>query len=69
VTGGAERPEKGGEPGRPADREAVERRRRRARVFGEVLPDRTSDERGDAWGEKESSSDEWLRGQVPPHHG
>lgn len=56
-------------PGRRTDRDAVERRRRRARVFGDVLPDRTSDERGDAWGEKEPSSDEWLRNQVPPHHG
>ncbi len=50
-------------------RERAERRRRRAQVFGEVLPDATSDERGDAWGDREGSSDEWLRRQVPPHHG
>ena len=50
-------------------RERAERRRRRARVFGEVLPESTSDERGDAWGDREGSSDEWLRRQVPPHHG
>jgi hypothetical protein len=49
----------------------TERRRRRARVFGEVLPEGTSDERGDAWSEREprESSDEWFRRQVPPHHG
>jgi hypothetical protein len=50
-------------------REEAERRRLRAKVFGEVLPEGTRDERGDAWGDRESSSDEWLRGQVPPHHG
>jgi hypothetical protein len=46
-----------------------ERRRRRARVFGDVLPEATSDERGDAWGEADPPADEWLRRQVPPHHG
>ncbi len=50
-------------------REMEERRRRRARVFGDVLPDRTEDERPDAWGERDTSSEEWLRRQVPPHHG
>jgi hypothetical protein len=50
-------------------REDAERRRRRAQVFGEVLPEGTRDERGDGWGDRDSSSDEWLRGQVPPHHG
>ncbi len=46
----------------------AERLRRRADVFGEVLPDRTSDERGDD--EPESIETEvWLRRQVPPHHG
>ncbi len=49
----------------------AERRRRRARVFGEVLPEGTSDERGDGWSEREprEGSDEWFRRQVPPHHG
>lgn len=58
-----------GQADRRTGQEEVERRRRRARVFGEVLPEQTSDERGDVWGEKDSSSDEWLRRQVPPHHG
>jgi hypothetical protein len=47
----------------------VARRRRRARVFGDVLPESTSDERGDAWGDRDGDSEEWLRRQVPPHHG
>jgi hypothetical protein len=71
-------------PGQPADQRrgepdeplaVEERRRRRARVFGDVLPDSTGDERGDGWGDPEPGSngrdpgEEWLRGQVPPHHG
>jgi len=44
------------------------KRRRRAEVFGEVLPDSTSDDRDDESGER-SDGDEWLRRQVPPHHG
>jgi hypothetical protein len=45
------------------------RRKRRAQVFGEVLPEATSDDRGDAWGDREGDAEEWLRRQVPPHHG
>ncbi len=50
------------------------RRRRLAAVFGDALPESTSDERPDGWGERGSSTggagdDEWLRNQVPPHHG
>jgi hypothetical protein len=50
----------------------VERRRRRAEVFGDVLPESTRDDR-DPDGSQERSSDvaadEWLRNNVPPHHG
>ncbi|WP_049774233.1 MULTISPECIES: hypothetical protein [unclassified Nocardioides] len=50
-----------------------ERRRRRAEVFGEALPETTKDERDDAARDKaresESPSDRWLREQIPPHHG
>lgn len=48
-----------------------ERRKRRAEVFGDVLPDTTSDERDqdDAAPVQEKSADRWLREQVPPHHG
>jgi hypothetical protein len=55
----------------------AERRRRRAAVFGDVLPEATGDERGDGWGEQpegdgpgaEDPADERLRREVPPHHG
>jgi len=59
----------------PADRPAEaewQRRRRLAAVFGDVLPDTTSDERSpEPVGEHpdESAGDAWLRAQVPPHHG
>ncbi len=45
-----------------------QRRRRLARIFGDVLPEATSDdtEPGDAGA---PDSDRWLREQVPPHHG
>ncbi|HEY0902706.1 MAG TPA: hypothetical protein VGE14_02335 [Marmoricola sp.] len=46
-----------------------ERRKRLAEVFGDTLPDTTSDERDDASPEKDSATDRWLREQVPPHHG
>lgn len=59
------------EEARRAGATEAERRRRRARVFGDVLPEGTSDERGDGWSEREprEGSDEWFRRQVPPHHG
>lgn len=50
---------------------AAERRARLDRVFGDVLPETTSDER-DAGVRRDDDSDpgeEWLRAQVPPHHG
>jgi hypothetical protein len=37
-------------------------------IFGEVLPDTTSDER-DAGSPEDGGADAWLRSQVPPHHG
>jgi len=56
-------------PERPAETD-WERRRRLARVFGDVLPETTSDERDDGRPrERESASDRWLQAQVPPHHG
>jgi hypothetical protein len=47
----------------------AERKRRLAEVFGDVLPETTSDERDEASGESEGSRDAWYRDQVPPHHG
>ena len=52
-------------------RSEEERRRRRAEVFGDVLPDSTRDDR-DPDGAREPSgdaTDEWWRSNVPPHHG
>ncbi|HET6653423.1 MAG TPA: hypothetical protein VFH10_12335 [Nocardioides sp.] len=51
-----------------AAREA-ERRKRLAHVFGDVLPDGTSDDRDDGRERSEGDTDDWLRRQVPPHHG
>ena len=49
-----------------------QRRRRLAAVFGDVLPETTSDERDPetaADASAEDAGDRWLRSQVPPHHG
>lgn len=48
------------------------RKRRLAEVFGDALPETTSDERDDrdGAGERgEAGHDQWLKSQVPPHHG
>ncbi len=61
------------ERGREDDaRSRAARRKRLAEVFGDDLPDQSRDdlpepsERDSDTGE---SSEEWLRRQVPPHHG
>lgn len=56
-------------PERESATEEAARRRRRAAVFGDVLPETTGDERGDAGERGGTGSEEWLRAQVPPHHG
>lgn len=53
-------------PREPGETEA-QRKRRLAEVFGDVLPDTTTDERDET--ERPGGSDEWLKSQVPPHHG
>jgi hypothetical protein len=45
-----------------------ERRKRLEAIFGDVLPEVTSDEVEKAPAD-ESATDAWLRAQVPPHHG
>ena len=55
-------------------RKDTERRRRLAQIFGDVLPDQTADdsvEAGDAADRRteERVQEDWLRSQVPPHHG
>jgi hypothetical protein len=47
-----------------------ERKRRLAEVFGDTLPDTTSDERDPEDPQDAAKrSDTWLEEQVPPHHG
>jgi hypothetical protein len=46
-----------------------EKQRRLARIFGDVLPETTRDDRDEAGTRGPQSSDEWLKAQVPPHHG
>jgi len=57
------------EPDRPE--RGWERRRRLAEVFGDALPDTTSDERDPEERPEDAAkrSDTWLEEQVPPHHG
>ena len=47
--------------------ERAARRRRLAEVFGDVLPEQTRDDE-DGGGDT-AASEEWLKRQVPPHHG
>jgi hypothetical protein len=46
----------------------ADRKRRLAEVFGDVLPDQTRDDQAPE-GEGTRSNDQWLKDQVPPHHG
>ena len=54
-------------------RDADNGRRKIDHVFGEDLPQASSDERGDERdvrsSEYDSDRDGWLRQNVPPHHG
>ena len=54
---------------RESARAAARRRARLAEVFGDVLPETTSDERDPDVRPEDTASDTWLREQVPPHHG
>ena len=48
-----------------------EKRKRRAEVFGDALPEVTRDERdpGEKAADGEPAGERWLKAQVPPHHG
>jgi hypothetical protein len=54
-------------------REEARRRRRLAEIFGDVIPEQTSDDADESAGPDRRTDDEvqeaWLRSQVPPHHG
>jgi hypothetical protein len=43
------------------------RKARLAAIFGDVLPESTGDDRDQQ--RSGSTSEEWLKRQVPPHHG
>lgn len=46
------------------------RKRRLDQIFGDTMPDTTSDEREPgSTHDGEDPGDRWLREQVPPHHG
>lgn len=49
----------------------AERKRRLDRIFGAALPEQTKDDLDEPRrrAEEESAAEEWLRRQVPPHHG
>ena len=74
--GDEQRPEPEPTPDAEVDAAASEpdwvRRRRLAAVFGDVLPEATSDDAAEPGSEpaaEKNRSEEWLRRQVPPHHG
>lgn len=54
--------------GELAEREPEWKRKARlAAIFGDVLPESTGDDRDPQ--RSGSTSEEWLKRQVPPHHG
>ncbi len=54
----------------PREETSAERKARVDEIFGDTMPETTSDERdpGVRRGE-DDPNDVWLRAQVPPHHG
>lgn len=55
--------------GKEAKAAEAARRRRAAELLGDLLPEQTSDDSADGWGEREPDRDEEFRRDVPPHHG
>jgi hypothetical protein len=53
--------------------EEARRRRRLAEIFGDVIPEQTSDDAVEDAGAgrrtEEQAQEAWLKSQVPPHHG
>ncbi|MGI8523389.1 MAG: hypothetical protein ACR2K3_08790 [Nocardioides sp.] len=56
-------------PQRPHPEPDWVRRRRLAAVFGDILPETTSDERDSSAAADQDANERWLKAQVPPHHG
>ena len=54
-------------------RDEARRRRRLAEIFGDVIPEQTTDDTGEDAGAgrrtEEQVQEDWLKSQVPPHHG
>ena len=54
-------------------RERAERRRRLAEIFGDVIPEQTGDDTDESGAAgrrtEEKAQEDWLKSQVPPHHG
>ena len=48
---------------------SVRVRRRLAEVFGDVLPEQTNDDAAEPQSRSDDVVEEWLRREVPPHHG
>ena len=66
---GSDAGEGAGRPRRtPQEQAAWERRRRRAEIFGDALPETTADER-ELDPRDRRDGDTWLKEQGPPHHG
>ena len=51
-----------------SSRDRARRQARLAEVFGDVLPESTTDDRDDDVRRDGAAQDAWLRAQVPPHH-
>jgi len=64
-----ERPDERPDDERPDDEAERAKAKRRARVFGEVLPEGTTDDRDPEGAADDTDRERWLRGNVPPHHG
>lgn len=57
------------EASEPLSPDEVRRRRRRLEeIFGDVVPDQVSEE-VDSARDRRRSGEDWLKEQVPPHHG
>jgi hypothetical protein len=54
-------------------RREARRRRRLAEIFGDVIPEQTSDDAEEPGAADrrtgEQAQEDWLKRQVPPHHG
>jgi len=54
-------------------KQEARRRRRMAEIFGDVIPEQTADDAGEDAGAgrrtDEQAQEDWLKRQVPPHHG